>query len=149
MENNLERYLSLTKKKSDIREKMAPLESSLKDINKEMDNIVESLPFSTKQFISQKLWDAFSGDRKERVLQARKELEERNSSVATSYTMEDLNRPFDPFNDDWRIVDMQETDDGKVEIEVSCRRREGSISGIYTFLDVYWTVPFDLNEIGG
>lgn len=149
MENNLERYLSLTKKKRDIREKMAPLESLLKDANKEIESIVESLPFSTKQFISQKLWDAFSGDRKERVLQARKELEERNSSVATSYTMEDLNRPFDPFNDDWRIVDMQETDDGKVEIEVSCRRREGSISGIYAFLDVYWTVPFDLNEIGG
>ena len=143
--NKLKEFLELNKQRKELNEELAPLQAKMGELNDKIANLNDSLTFSReKEFISQKLWDAFDSDTKEALQYLRKKRDEEIKSGAFSYSA--YKTPFDPFYDSWYIV-SHEIDGDKIRFEVSCRKNEGTISGLMTFLDVYWTTWFDISEL--
>ena len=143
---NIDKYIKAQGHRHKIWEEMKPFEDKLHSLGKIIEEAEENLSWDEKKFIAQKLWENFSEKQQEDVLKVR---EENEKMFSENYTYCLTETPFDPFYDTWRLVDFKTLEDGKIQLEVSCKKREGTISGLMTFLDAYWTVPFDLNEIEG
>lgn len=143
--DKLKEFIELETERKAIQEKLTPLRVKLDGVTSRINDLNDSLNFSAeKDFIAQKLWDAFPNEKKELVLEVRKKYTGPMADANFSYVA--VNTPFDPFYDSWYIVTFQK-DGNKVRFEVSCRKNEGTISGLMTFLDTYWTTWFDINEI--
>ncbi len=143
--NDLLKFISLQKDRREIWDKMSPLKEMLDKLNTSITALNDNLTFFSKEreFLANKLWEAFSPDEKEKVEAYRKQKEAEELIKSFSYS---CNTPFDPFKDSWYLVDFEENGNN-VRFQVSCRKNEGSISGLMTFLDVHWTVWFDKNEL--
>ena len=140
----LKQFIELEGERKGLQEKLQPLQYSMNRLNAELSELNDSLMFSCdKDFISQKIWDAFEDERKEALIELRKKRDSELNN-ATSYSA--YQTPFDPFYDSWRLVTF-EKDGSKIRFQVSCRKNEGTISGLMTFLDTYWTDWFDIKEL--
>ena len=140
----LKQFIELEGERKGLQEKLQPLQYSMNRLNIELDELNDSLMFSCdKDFISQKIWDAFEDEMKEALIELRKKRDSELNN-ATSYSA--YQTPFDPFYDSWRLVTF-ERDGNKIRFQVSCRKNEGTISGLMTFLDTYWTDWFDIKEL--
>ena len=143
--DKLKQFIELETERKSIQEKLTPLKVRLDGVTSRINDLNDSLNFSTeKDFIAQKIWDAFPNEKKELVLEERKKYTGTMDSANYSYAA--INTPFDPFHDSWYIVTFQK-DGNKVRFEFSCRKNEGTISGLMTFLDTYWTDWFDIKEL--
>ena len=143
--DKLKQFIELETERKSIQEKLTPLKVRLDGVTSRINDLNDSLNFSAeKDFIAQKIWDAFPNEKKELVLEERKKYTGTMDSANYSYAA--INTPFDPFHDSWYIVTFQK-DGNKVRFEVSCRKNEGTISGLMTFLDTYWTDWFDIKEL--
>ena len=143
--DKLKQFIELETERKSIQEKLTPLKVRLDGVTSRINDLNDSLNFSAeKDFIAQKIWDAFPNEKKELVLEERKKYTGTMDSANYSYAA--INTPFDPFHDSWYIVTFQKDGD-KVRFEVSCRKNEGTISGLMTFLDTYWTDWFDIKEL--
>lgn len=143
--DKLKQFIELETERKAIQEKLTPLKVRLDGVTSRINDLNDSLNFSAeKDFIAQKIWDAFPNEKKELVLEERKKYTGTMDSANYSYAA--INTPFDPFHDAWYIVTFQK-DGNKVRFEVSCRKNEGAISGLMTFLDTYWTDWFDIKEL--
>ena len=144
--NKFERMVVLHAERKELWEEQKKLQDKTVPITIEIEDIKNGILWHEKDFISRKIWENFTDDQREEIEEARKEQDELMKQSAT-YTLR--NSPFDPFYDKWEICDVKKTEDGKIKVQVSCKRREGTISGLVTFLDTYWTVPFTAEEIEG
>ena len=158
----LKEFVDLEEEAKTIRKIIKPETDRLHDIGRLTDDFNHNLLWSVKNFISQKLWDNMDSDTKEKVEKYRDELDKMLNPPKHEFswaTTEDGGSygscgviyaippgPFDPFHDEWWIF-KTEKKDGKVRIGVSCRKNEGSISGLVTFVDEHWTDWFDEKEI--
>lgn len=142
--DKLKQFIELEGERKGLQEKLRPLQYSMNRLNIELDELNDSLMFSCdKDFISQKIWDAFEDERKEALIELRKK---RDSELLNATSFSAYQTPFDPFYDSWRLVTF-ERDGNKIRFQVSCRKNEGTISGLMTFLDTYWTDWFDIKEL--
>jgi hypothetical protein len=142
--DKLKQFIELEGERKGLQEKLQPLQYSMNRLNAELGELNDSLMFSCdKDFISQKIWDAFEDERKEALIELRKKRDSELNN-ATSYSA--YQTPFDPFYDSWRLVTF-EKDGNKIRFQVSCKKNEGSISGLMTFLDTYWTTWFEISEL--
>ena len=140
----LKQFIELEGERKGLQEKLQPLQYSMNRLNAELSELNDSLMFSCdKDFISQKIWDAFENERKEALIELRKKRDSELNN-ATSYSA--YQTPFDPFYDSWRLVTF-EMDGSKIRFQVSCKKNEDSISGLMTFLDTYWTTWFEISEL--
>ena len=143
--NRLKEFIELDKQRKELNEELIPLQAKMAELKHGIDIVNDKLSFTKeKEFISQKLWDAFDSDTKEALQYIREKRAEEINWNAISYSA--YKTPFDPFYDSWYIV-SHEIDGNKIRFEVSCRKNEGAISGLMTFLDVYWTTWFDISEL--
>lgn len=142
--DKLKQFIELEGERKGLQEKLQPLQYSMNRLNAELGELNDSLMFSCdKDFISQKIWDAFEDERKEALIELRKKRDSELNN-ATSYSA--YQTPFDPFYDSWRLVTF-EKNGNKIRFQVSCKKNEGSISGLMTFLDTYWTTWFEISEL--
>ena len=142
---SISNFIELEAERKKVQEEMRPLEEKHRKLVRAIEDIENNLSFSEKDFISQKLWENLSEEHQQEVLEARAELEK---MLNGNYSYCTTKEPFDPFRDKWHLITYKQLDDGRIQLEVSCNRREGTISGLVTFLDTYWTVPFNKDEMG-
>ena len=130
---------------NDTEKQIKPLQEKLNGKRLALSELNERLPFmfSLRDFLSEKILETYSEEELEAVNKYRKELEQRKSRPATSYT---LNKTFDPFNDSWYIYDYEREGDN-IRMVISCRKNEGSISGLLTFLDTHYTNWIKISEL--
>lgn len=157
----LKEFVDIEEEANVIHKLIKPETDRLKDIARLEDDFNHNLLWNVKNFISQKLWDNMDPDTKEKVEAHRNEIDKMLNPPKHDFgwaTTEDGGvsgsigyysippGPFDPFHDEWWIF-RTEKKDGKVRIGVSCRKNEGSISGLVTFVDEHWTDWFDEKEL--
>ena len=157
----LKEFVDLKEEAKAIHKRIKPETDRLDDIARLADDFNHNLLWNVKNFISQKLWDNMDSDTKEKVEKYRDELDKMLNPPKSEFTWaatEDGGSygsyaihtippgPFDPFHDEWWIFSTEKKDE-KVRIGVSCRKNEGSISGLVTFIDQHWTDWFDISEI--
>lgn len=140
----LKQFIELEGERKKLQEQLSPIQHAMSQLVASLSNLNDSLSFSAeKKFISQKLWDAFGNETKEALIELRKKRDS-ELNIATSYSA--YNTPFDPFYDAWHLVSFEQDGD-KIRFQVSCNKNEGTISGMMTFLDTYWTTWFNVNEL--
>ena len=142
--NKLHEFIQAEQSRQLVQKELTPLQDKLNEIVAKIREINESLSFSDKDFISAKLWENMSSDQREAVEAERDRIEkmaQANYSFAAC-----ANSTFDPFYDEWYLVSF-EIKDSKIRFQVSCKKNEGSISGLLTFLDTHWTTWFDVKEL--
>lgn len=129
-----------------LEEKIQPLQNELSDKRKTLSELNEQLKFnnSLKDFLSKKILDTYTDSELEEVGKYRK-LIHPNPYIPTEVTFYANSSVFDPFNDEWYIYDYERNGE-KIRFSVSCKKNEGSISGLMTFLDVHHTDWFNINE---
>lgn len=145
MMGNISKFIEAEGERKKVQEEMRPLEERHRELSRIIEDVDTNLTFSEREFINQKLWENLSEKHQQDVLDSRAELEK---MLSGNYSYYQTNDPFDPFRDKWHLITYKRLDDGRIQLEVSCKRREGTISGLMTFLDTYWTVPFNKNEMG-
>lgn len=130
---------------NDTEKQIKPLQEKLNGKRLALSELNERLPFmfSLRDFLSKKILEIYSEKELEAVNEYRKELEQQKNGTATSYT---ANKTFDPFNDSWYIYDYEREGD-KIRMVISCKKNEGSISGLLTFLDTHYTNWFEISEL--
>lgn len=141
----IETFIEAEAERKKVQEQLKPLHDKMSSLTKTIEEAGKNMSWNEKEFINQKLWENFDENHQQDVLDYRAEIEKMMSG---NYSYSMTKTPFDPFYDEWHLITYKQLDDGKIQLQVSCRRREGTISGIYTFLDTYWTVPFDIKEMG-
>lgn len=143
--NKLHEFIQAEQSRKLVQEELTPLQERMSEIMNKIRNINNDLSFWEKDLIKLKLWEAFSSDQKEKVQAQRDERDAMFNSDHSSYCA-NFQDVFDPLYDDWHLVTF-EMKDNKIRFQVSCNRREGTISGLVTFLDTYWTAWFDVSEL--
>lgn len=141
---NLSDFIKAEGSRKEIQNELTPIMDRLHRINDEITKINDNLTIEEKKIIEDAIWENIPEQLQQKILDVRRRREEMfNGSFAYAATDE----LFDPYTDSWYIVTYEVVDEGHVKFQVSCRRREGTISGLYTFLDTYWTVPIEKNKI--
>lgn len=130
---------------NDTEKQIKPLQNRLNDKRKTLSELNEQLPFmsSLRDFLSEKILETYSEEALQAVNDYRKEIEVQKRDTAITYS---LNKTFDPFNDSWYIYDYEREGD-KIRLLVSCKKNEGTISGLLTFLDTHYTNWFEISEL--
>ena len=143
--NVLKTIIEVLDEINDTEKQIKPLQDRLNDKRKTLSELNEKLPFmfSLRDFLSEKILETYSEEALNAVNEYRKELEKQKNGTATSYT---VNKTFDPFNDSWYIYDYEREGD-KIRLLVSCKKNEGTISGLLTFLDTHYTNWFEISEL--
>ena len=121
-------------------QEIEPLQKRLNDNRKSLSELNEKLPFmsSLRDFLAKKIIETYSEDELKALSEYRSELKS-----ITSYSS---NKTFDPLYDSWYIYDYERKGD-KIRIKVSCKKNEGSISGLMTFLDTHYSSWFEMSEL--
>lgn len=143
--NVLKTIIEVLDEINDTEKQIKPLQDRLNDKRKTLSELNEKLPFmfSLRDFLSEKILETYSEEALNAVNEYRKELEKQKNGTATSYT---ANKTFDPLNDSWYIYDYEREGD-KIRLVISCKKNEGSISGLLTFLDTHYTNWFKISEL--
>lgn len=139
-------YIILETKRKELQDKMKPLQDEMSDVISKLNDTNEKLPSEIKKIISDKLWDNISPSEKEKIDDYHRMVSEMMSGNASYTTSSAGKTPFDPRIDKWHIVNFEQDGDN-IRFEVSCNKNEGTISGLLTFLDTYWTTWFNISEI--
>ena len=129
----------LIKQSQEIQSKLTPIQENINSLN-------DQIFMSTKlySFLCEKIMDTYSEKELEDVGEYRKQLHPNPYiPTATSYVSSKI---FDPFNDSWYIYDYEQEGDN-IRFLVSCRKNEGSISGMMTFLDTHSTDWIKISEL--
>ena len=128
-----------------LTEKIKPLENdlnikteALKTLNNEL-----KVSLSLHRFLSEKILETYTEKELEEVGKYRKLLHPNQYiPTATAYINSSV---FDPFNDEWSIYGYEKNED-KIRFLVSCKKNEGSISGLMTILDTHYTNWFKISD---
>ena len=143
--NVLKTIIEVLDEINDTEKQIKPLQDRLNDKRKTLSELNEKLPFmfSLRDFLSEKILETYSEEALQAVNDYRKEIEVQKRDTAITYS---LNKTFDPFYDSWYIYDYEREGD-KIRLVVSCKKNEGSISGLLTFLDTHYTNWFEISEL--
>ena len=141
----IETFIEAEAERKKVQEQLNPLHDKMSSLTRTIEEVEKNISWDEKEFINQKLWENLDEKHQQDVLDVRADIEKMMSG---NYSYSMTKNPFDPFHDEWHLITYKQLEDGKIQLQVSCKRKEGSISGIYTFLDTYWTVPFDIKEMG-
>jgi len=144
--NKIKTMIELLSYKQTLNKELTELQSKLKPIQENINSLNEQIFMSTSlyHFLCEKIIEAFTKDEKERVGEYRKFLQQQQSSTTTAYV--NNSDVFDPYNDSWYIYDYEQ-EGGNIRFLVSCRKNEGSISGLMTFLDTHYTAWIKISEL--
>jgi hypothetical protein len=144
--NKIKEMVELLGEERKLESKLQEVQSVLQPIIEKVRALNEDIFMSTSlyHFLCEKIMEAFTEDEKERVGEYRKFLQQQQSSTTTAYV--NNSTVFDPYNDSWYIFDYEQEGD-KIRFKVSCRKNEGSISGLMTFLDTHYTVWIKISEL--
>ena len=129
----------LVKQSQEIQSKLNPIQDSINQLN-------DQIHMSRKlyEFLCEKILETYTENELEEVGKYRKQIHPNPwIPTATSYVN---SKVFDPFNDSWYIYDYEQDGD-KIRFKVSCRKNEGSISGLMTFLDTHCTDWIKISEL--
>lgn len=123
-----------------------PLQKRLNDKRKTLGELNEQLLFmsSLRDFLSKKILETYSDAELEEVGKYRKQVHP-NSWIPTE-TCYVSSKVFDPYYDEWYIYNYERKGD-KIRLAVSCKKNEGTISGLMTFLDTHYTNWFEISEL--
>ena len=116
---------------NEINTKLDPIKEKIREIN-------DRIPLNSElhMFLCEKILNTFTQEQIDKVKSYRE-------SMKTYYC---ITRVFDPLYDSWYIFDY-EKDGDKVRFKVSCRKNEGTISGLVTFLDPHYTDWMRISEL--
>ena len=137
-------FITTERERKALQKELDPLESAVRKMVCEINNFNANLPYGLQYFISKKLWENIDPSVREKIEATRNEISRMLNNASSYHNIEKT--AFDPIYDKWRLVTFEEDGD-KIRFEVSCIRNEGSISGMFTFLDTYWTTWFDKSEL--
>jgi hypothetical protein len=141
--SKLDKIKGFLLKKKYITTEIKTLEDKLKEYTSEISDIANSFTREQKRFIDDKIIENFTERQKAAMLSYRDYLDRLNSGILNSYMSFD--GVFDPYHDSYNIVSIENEYD-KIKITVTPTKPSGSISGLYTFFDMYTTVPFTKEE---
>jgi hypothetical protein len=143
--NKIKTMIELLSYKQTLNKELTELQSKLKPIQENINSLNDQIFMSTKlySFLCEKIMDTYSEKELEEVGEYRKSLNYNQLNSITSYNGY---RIFDPFNDSWYIYDYEQEGDN-IRFLVSCRKNEGSISGMMTFLDTHSTAWIKISEL--
>jgi len=129
-----------------LQSKLQEVQSVLQPIIEKVRALNEDIFMSTSlyHFLCEKIMDTYSEKELEEVGEYRKQLHP-NPFIPTE-TAYVSSKIFDPFNDSWYIYDYEQEEDN-IRFLVSCRKNEGSISGLMTFLDTHYTAWIKISEL--
>ena len=144
--NVLKNFIEVLDDINDTEQQMKPLQDRLNDKRKTLSELNEKLPFifSLRDFLSEKILETYSEEELEEVDKYRKQVHP-NPWIPTE-TCYVSSKVFDPFTDSWYIYNYEREGD-KIRMVVSCKKNEGSISGLMTFLDTHYTNWFKISEL--
>ena len=137
-------YVILESKRIELQEKMKPLQDEMSEVNSRIRDLNDKMPYGIKMVIQDKLWENTPDSVKEEIDDYHRKVSEMMSSGA--YYAFNQKCPFDPRIDKWHLITFEQEGD-KIRFQVSCYKNEGTISGLMTFLDTYWTTWFSISEI--
>lgn len=129
----------LVKESQEIQSKLTPIQENINQLNDQI--------FMSKElhdFLCKKILEAFTEDELNELYKYRK-LTHPNPFIPTEKVYVN-SKVFDPNNDSWYIYDYEQEGDN-IRFLVSCRKNEGSISGLMTFLDTHYTNWFNIKEL--
>jgi len=129
----------LIKQSQEIQSKLNPIQENINSLN---DQIFMSKELN--DFLCEKILETYTESELEEVGKYRK-LIHPNPWIPTE-TAYVSSKIFDPFNDSWYIYDYEQEGDN-IRFLVSCRKNEGSISGLMTFLDTHYTAWIKISEL--
>ena len=143
--NVLKNFIEVLDDINDTEQQMKPLQDRLNDKRKTLSELNEKLPFifSLRDFLSEKILETYSEDELELLKEYREYLKGFSNTL---YYNQRLSKVFDPFTDSWYIYNYEREGD-KIRMVVSCKKNEGSISGLMTFLDTHYTNWFKISEL--
>lgn len=144
--NILKNIIEVLDEIKDTEKQIKPLQERLNDKRNTLSELNEKLPFmlSLRDFLSKKILEKYSEEELEQVNDYRKDLKYKKLHPETTFYSS--NKIFDPFNDSWYIYDYEREGD-KIRMVISCKKNEGSISGLLTFLDTHYTNWFEISEL--
>lgn len=144
--NKIKTMIELLSYKRTINKELTELQSKLKPIQENINSLNDQIFMSTKlySFLCEKIMDTYGEKELEEVGEYRKQLHPNPYiPTETSYVSSKI---FDPFNDSWYIYDYEQEGDN-IRFLISCRKNEGSISGLMTFLDTHSTAWIKISEL--
>lgn len=144
--NKIKEMVELLGEERKLQSKLQEVQSVLQPIIEKVRALNEDIFMSTSlyHFLCEKIMDTYSEKELEEVGEYRKQLHP-NPFIPTE-TAYVSSKIFDPFNDSWYIYDYEQEEDN-IRFLVSCRKNEGSISGLLTFLDTHYTSWIKISEL--
>ena len=144
--NKIKTMIELLSYKQTLNKELTELQSKLKPIQENINQLNEQI-FMSKElhdFLCEKILETYTESELEEVGKYRKQLHPNHwIPTETAYVSSKI---FDPFNDSWYIYDYEQEGDN-IRFLVSCRKNEGSISGLMTFLDTHSTAWIKISEL--
>ena len=148
--NKLKTMIELLSYKQTLNKEITGLQSKLNPIQENINSLNDQI-FMSKElhdFLCEKILETYTESELEEVGKYRKFLRPNywvptETAPANAYISSKI---FDPFNDSWYIYDYEQEGDN-IRFLVSCRKNEGSISGLMTFLDTHYTAWIKISEL--
>ena len=146
--NELIELVELLGEQNNLYAQVQELNTKLDPIKKKINKINESIPFSSKlhSFLCDKILETYTKELLEEVDEYRKQLKGQYPYTGHTETVYMASKIFDPYYDSWYIYDYEQEGDN-VRFLVSCRKNEGSISGLMTFLDTHYTNWIKISDL--
>lgn len=144
--NKIKTMIELLSYKQTLNKELTELQSKLKPIQENINSLNDQISISKElhDFLCEKILETYTESELEEVGKYRKLLHP-NPWIPTE-TAYVSSKIFDPFNDSWYIYDYEQEGDN-IRFLVSCRKNEGSISGLMTFLDTHSTDWIKISEL--
>ena len=132
--NKIQTMVELLSHKNQLIKQSQQIQSKLNPIQENINSLNDQIFMSTGlySFLCEKILETYTESELEEVGKYRKQLHP-NPWIPTE-TAYVSSKIFDPYNDSWYIYDYEQEGDN-IRFLVSCRKNEGSISGLMTFLD--------------
>lgn len=144
--NKIKTMIELLSYKQTLNKELTELQSKLKPIQENINQLNDQI-FMSKwlhDFLCEKILETYTESELEEVGKYRKLIHPNPwIPTATAYVSSKI---FDPFNDSWYIYDYEQ-EGHNIRFLVSCRKNEGSISGMMTFLDTHSTDWIKISEL--
>lgn len=144
--NKLKTMIELLSYKQTLNKELTELQSKLKPIQENINSLNDQISISKElhDFLCEKILETYTENELEEVGKYRKKIHPNPWIPRETYYVN--SKVFDPFNDEWYICDYEQKE-GKIRFMVSCRKNEGSISGLMTFLDTHYTDWIEISEL--
>ena len=144
--NKIQTMVELLSHKNQLIKQSQEIQSKLNPIQENINSLNDQIFMSTGlySFLCEKILETYTESELEEVGKYRKQLHP-NPWIPTE-TAYVSSKIFDPYNDSWYIYDYEQEGDN-IRFLVSCRKNEGSISGLMTFLDTHSTAWIKISEL--